>query len=155
MKRYLVLSLIAFGIISCTDITPITTDKNITTKKILTIDLDKELKKSDYSKGNLKGVSKVKIIPIYIKDKDELIIKGTILRKSSSIRVGDNDEVSCNKQHKINILRKINPIEIGENDEVSCKGDEYRIKTSELKADELITIKYNEKEKIELRIRTQ
>ena len=131
MKRYLLLSLIVCGLTGCTNETPKPRESNKTikvdenkTKKILIIDLDIELKKG----SDLKGILKPKIIPIFIKDNDEIILKGTILRKSRISIVGDNDEVSF-------------------------KGEECIIKTSEVKNDDLITIKYDETKQLQLRVR--
>jgi len=135
MKKYLLLNLIVCGLTGCTNGIPRPIESNKTikvdenkTKKTLTIDLDKKLEERDNLKGALRGTEKSKVIPIFIKDNDEIILKGTILRKS-----------------KINI--------IGDNDEVSFKGEEYIIKTSELKNDDLIIIKYEETKQIQLRVR--
>jgi len=165
MKRYLILNLMVFGIIGCTNLSPLSKENNVTTKKVVTndnnktkktvtIDLDKELKKGSTLKGgNLRGT---RVIPIYIKGNDEIILKGTILRKSSKIKIGENDEVSCNdkSENKKSTLRKPNHIGIGENDEVSCKGYDYIIRTSELKENDIIIIKYKETKEIKLKIRT-
>ena len=165
MKRYLILNLMVFGIIGCTGIAPLSKENNVTTKKVvnndnnktkktLTIYLDKELQKgSTLRGGNLRGT---RVIPIHIEGNDEIILKGTILRKSSRIKIGANDEVSCNdkSENKKSTLRKPNHIGIGENDEVSCRGEDYIIRTSQLKDNDIIIIKYKETKEIRLKIKT-
>jgi hypothetical protein len=119
IKKNLILGLIMVGLVGCTIISANNNEKakdsNKTiedinsTKKVITIDLDKELKK-DYSKGGLRGDSE-KIIPIFIgkkNDNDEIILKGEVLKRAKKIRVGENDEVAFS-------------------------GKEYVIRTSELK----------------------
>ena len=147
MKKYLTLGLILFSIIGCTSEAPliqksyktIEVDSNSKQKKLI-INLDKEIKKG----GTLRGTLKIKNIPIYITDYNEIIIKGSILRKSSTVKIGANDEVSLKEL----ISKKSSKIKIGDNDEVSL-----HIKTSEVKADDTITIKYEKKKKINLKIR--
>jgi hypothetical protein len=119
IKKNLILGLIVFGLVACATISVNSNEKAKdnnkiiedinSTKKVITIDLDKELKK-DYSKGSLRGDSE-KIIPIFIDNK------------------GDNDEVVLQGE----VLKRANKIKIGENDEVALSGEEYTIRTSELK----------------------
>jgi hypothetical protein len=142
-KRYLILGLILFGVVGCV-VAPVkandnnkSIDNNHTivdinsSKKVLHVDLDREIKQ-DYSKGGLKE-DKDKIIPIFIsKDKganDEVAFKGEVLKRAKKIKVGDNDEVAFS-------------------------GEEYTIKTSELKDGEFIfLIDKNEKIFITMKIR--
>ena len=131
MKRYFILGLTAFTILGCvTGSENIKTEEIIKkednqTKKVLVIDLDKEITK-DNSKGDLRG-DKNRVIPIFL---------------------GDNDEVSL----KGNLLKRVNRIKIGDNDEVAFSGDSYTIKTSELKEGDEIIIKYKKGKNILIRV---
>jgi hypothetical protein len=119
IKKNLILGLILFGLVACATISVNNNEKvkdsNKTiedinsTKEVITIDLDKELKK-DYSKGSLRGDSE-KIIPLFIYKKDnnyEVVLQGEVLKRAKKIKVGENDEVAFS-------------------------GKEYIIRTSELK----------------------
>jgi membrane protein implicated in regulation of membrane protease activity len=97
-------------------------------KKVITIDLDEKIKKEDYSKGSLRG-KKDAVIPIFIgNENDEVVLKGKLLK----------------------IVKKI---KVGENDEVAFSGEEFTIKTTELKNDDMIVITYREGKEIKMRVR--
>jgi len=142
MRQYLVLGIILFEFIACASNTPpkdITSknstqkvDNNTTKKKkILVIDLYKEINKEDYSKGGLL-IDENQTIPININEYR-----------------GDNDEVLF----KVDKIKKADKIKIGDNDEVAFTNNQYRIKTLELKDGEIITIKYGDEQEIRMRIR--
>ena len=139
MKQYLIFGLIVFGLASCAIASLNASEKennstiksqkiseNNSTKKVLTVDLDKELKE-DF----LKGGTEEKIIPIpidkYRGDSDEVALKGDFLKKVKKIKVGDNNATVF-------------------------KGEEYLVKTSELKDGDLIIL-YWDNDEVKLRIR--
>ena len=139
MKQYLIFGLTILGLIGCTTTSVNSLKKennntiksknileNNSTKKVLTVDLDKEIKE-DFSKGGIEE----QIIPIII----------------GKYR-GDSDEVAL----KGDFLKKVNKIKIGDNDEVAFKGEEYRVKTSELKDGDFIIL-YGDNDEVKLRIR--
>ena len=125
MRQYLIFGLMIFGLISCTSYNlknsrnKIENNVTVKDKKVIIINLDKEIEKNDYSKGGLIA-DENKIIPIFI-GKD----------------IGPNDEVAF----KGEVLKKAKKIKIGANDEVAFSGDKYTIKTSELKDGDKIIIK--------------
>ena len=136
MRRYLIFGLMVFGFLGCAS-NKINLDKNETTKqednttkKIIVIDLDKEVDNNyaeysgqqgigDFKESGLRG-DKDKAIPIFIADYK-----------------GDNDEVAL----KGEVLKRAKKIKVGDNDEVAFSGQEYRIKTSELKDGDEILLK--------------
>jgi len=139
MKQYLIFGLLIFGLIGCntTSLDPSNkksdnivksgkTSKSNSTKKVLTVDLDKEIKE-DFSKGGIEE----KIIPILIDNYK-----------------GANDEVAL----KGDFLKKVKKIKVGDNNATIFKGEEYRIKTSELKDGDFIIL-YWDNDEVKLRIR--
>ena len=140
MRQYFILGLVILGLVSCVTSSPLTKkDTNQTiqqkdsnkTKKVVTIDLDKELKKDDYSKGGLREDEKT--IPIYIGNSDEIALLGEILKQAVEVKI----------KHK----------KIGDNDEVAYREDKYVIATDKLKDGDIIVIKYGDGKEVKLVVR--
>jgi len=84
--------------------------------KIITINIDEELKLKSTSLRD--SNSRVVDTPIYVGDNDEVSFKGDIMKKNSPLK-----------------------IKVGNKKEINFSGDDYRIKTLELRDGDLIMIR--------------
>jgi len=111
MKKYIIIIFILLGLTSCVN--------NIQPKesKIITINIDEELKLLS-STPLRDSNSRVVDTPIYVGDNDEVSFKGDIMKKNSPLK-----------------------IKVGNKKEIKFSGDDYRIKTLELRDGDLIMIR--------------
>jgi len=119
MKKITILILILFTFHACNSSIKINKDQNRSIlKKAITIDVDEELLLQK-SIGELRNdSSNVLETPIYIGDNDEVSFKGDTLEKNSPLT-----------------------ITIGENKAITFKGNNYTIRSMELKNGDIIQMK--------------
>lgn len=118
MKKYIILILLMIEFVVCSNVISDAnkTNENNTTvkpKSVLIVDLDKKV---EDVKG---GTNKIIDGPIFLSnDNDEVSFIGDVLEKNSPVK-----------------------IKIGDNDEVSFSGNEYHVRTLELKDGDRIIIR--------------
>ena len=111
MKKYILSILLLLGLTSCVNNTPSKEPKRVI------INIDKEIKLQD-STSLRDGKSSVVDTPIYIGDNDEVSFKGDIMKKNSPLT-----------------------IKVGSREEIKFNGDNYTLKTIELRDGDFVRIK--------------
>ena len=111
MQKYIILILLLLGLTSCVNNVPSIKSKTI----IINIDEEIELLKSTSLRD---GKLNVIDTPIYIGDNDEVSFKGNIMKENSPLK-----------------------IKVGNKEEIKFNGDNYSIKTIELRDGDFIMIK--------------
>ena len=111
MKKYILSILLLLGLTSCVNNTPSKEPKRVI------INIDKEIKLLN-STSLRDGKSSVLDTPIYIGDNDEVSFKGDIMKKNSPLT-----------------------IQVGSREAIKFNGDNYTLKTIELRDGDFVRIK--------------